>query len=119
MWLPAGEASHSSFGILCEFQFLPESMVTGGKLTMLSWPRVIASFDAIPEVYHGALKELLGDRRDLPYLVYAPRLARFLDTTSEKLICDLSALSSLEQHRWRVGGRTTKRPVQRIDRARE
>ncbi len=88
-------------------------MLTGARQTMLSWARVIESYDAIPEIYQGSCEMLLRDNQAFPYLVLTPALDGIRRKTTEKLICEVNdSLYVLE----RVGQRiiTTAYPLKTI-----
>ncbi len=66
------------------------SLLTGSAQTMLSWSKVIESYDDVPEVYKGFFKTLLGDSKTFPHVVLTPALDRFLHKTPERLVCDVN-----------------------------
>ena len=66
----------------------PEPVLTGARQTMMSWSKVIESYDEIPPIYRPILDPLLAASPGFPYIVLAPPLDKFLRKTSEKLICD-------------------------------
>jgi len=51
------------------------STLTGARQTMLSWSKVIESYEAVPEVFRGLYKMILGDEPQFPYTVFAPAIA--------------------------------------------
>ena len=80
---------------------------------MLSWAKVVESYDAIPEIYQGSCEMLLANSPVFPYLVLAPALDGIRRKTTEKLICEVNdSLYVLE----RVGQRivTTAYPLKTI-----
>ncbi len=66
---------------------------------MLSWARVIDSFEAVPEIYRDAYQALAGNTGLVPYAVLAPAQASpRISKSSEKLLCEISgALYVLER----------------------
>ena len=67
---------------------LSSPVLTGARQTMMSWSKVIESYEEIPEIYRPFLDPLLAASPGFPYIVLAPPLDKFLRKTSEKLICD-------------------------------
>ena len=47
-------------------------VLTGTKSTMLSWMKVIESFEQVPEYYQNTCRDLLGDETIFPYMVLSP-----------------------------------------------
>lgn len=66
----------------------PEPVLTGARQTMMSWSKVIESYEEIPEIYRPFLDPLLAASPVFPHIILAPPLDKFLRKTSEKLICD-------------------------------
>lgn len=63
-------------------------LLTGAKQTMMSWAKVIESYEMVPEVYKPFFKTLPGGILSFPYTVLAPPLHGFRHKTTEKLICE-------------------------------
>jgi hypothetical protein len=83
-----------------------EPLLTGAKQTMLSWSKVIESYDEIPDVYRPSLEPILTASQDFPYMVLAPPLDKLLRRTNQKLVCDSpDAIHILE----RSGGQVLKK----------
>ncbi len=55
---------------------------------MLSWSKVVESFESMPEVFKSSYKMALGDARPFPYIVFAPSIAGVHGKTTEKLLCE-------------------------------
>ncbi len=66
------------------------SKLTGAQQTMLSWSKVVISYDAVPEAYRSSYKMILGDEPQFPHTVFAPAITGFGRTTTEKLLCEVS-----------------------------
>jgi hypothetical protein len=67
----------------------PFSLLTGARQTMMSWSKVIESFDAVPEAYKDFFKTRLKDGQAFPYVVFSPSLDSFTRKTTEKMVCDI------------------------------
>ena len=75
------------------------SVLTGAKQTMLSWSRVIESYEAVPEVYKDFFKTQIGNYLEFPFVVLAPALDRFPHWTTEKLICNSNETITILERR--------------------
>src|SRR5512136_2125221 len=78
--------------------------LTGARQTMMSWARVLRSYDEIPAHYREAVRPLVEGRPVFPYLVLAPAQGGTRHKVSEKLLCDVDDTFYLVE---RVGGRLT------------
>jgi hypothetical protein len=66
-------------------------MMTGARQTMMSWARVIDSFDSVPAIYKNPYQTLVGNTCTLPYTLFAPaqgspRIKKHID----RLLCTLN-----------------------------
>ncbi|MCX6079396.1 MAG: hypothetical protein NTW32_07670 [Chloroflexi bacterium] len=61
------------------------SSLTGAKQTMMSWPRRIESYEALPELYKNFFKAELADHSTFPYVVLIPPIDKPI---TEKLIIE-------------------------------
>jgi hypothetical protein len=66
----------------------PTGSMTGARMTMLSWAKLIDSFEAVPEVYKGFFKTAGWDGVEFPHVVLTPAIDRWRYKLPEKLICD-------------------------------
>ena len=66
------------------------STFTGARQTMLSWSKVVESYDAVPKAFRSSFKMILGDGAPFPYTVFAPAIAGLRHRTREKLICEVN-----------------------------
>ncbi len=62
------------------------NLLTGARQTMLSWIKVIKSFDDLPEAYKSTVLELLTDGQGFPYAVFAPPVSGSRFYPTEKLV---------------------------------
>jgi len=62
------------------------STLTRSRQTMLSWSKVVESYDAIPGAFRSSYKKALGDESQFSYTVFAPAIAGFDHKTTEKLL---------------------------------
>lgn len=62
--------------------------MTGARQTMLSWAKVIESFESVPEAFKAAYKTTIGDVDPFPYTVFTPSFSGLKRRTSEKLLCE-------------------------------
>jgi hypothetical protein len=67
----------------------PAAPLTGTRQTMMSWARVLRSYDEIPAVYREVIRPLVEGRSVFPYLVFAPVMSGTRHKDSEKLLCDV------------------------------
>jgi hypothetical protein len=73
-------------------------VLTAREQTMLTWAKVIETYDAVPKAYQDFFKPFLVDGQTFPYTVLTPSRKGYLDRTisregyidrtTEKLICD-------------------------------
>ena len=66
------------------------SQLTGARQTMLSWAKVIESWEAVPEVYRNSFSMVVAEGSSLPYTVFAPSIVGWGRKTTEKLLCEVS-----------------------------
>ncbi len=66
------------------------STLTGGQQTMLSWAKVIESYESIPEAYRSSYNSVLGDEPPFPYTVLAPAIPGLRHRATEKLLCEMN-----------------------------
>lgn len=66
------------------------STLTGARQTMMSWSKVVESYEAVPEAYRSSYQMTVGDGAPFPYTVFAPAIASFRHKTTEKLLCEVS-----------------------------
>jgi len=66
------------------------STLTGARQTMLSWSKVVESYEAVPEAYRSSCKMTLRDGTPFPYTVFAPAIAGLRHRTTEKLLCEVN-----------------------------
>jgi hypothetical protein len=65
--------------------------MTGARQTLLSWARVIDSFETVPDIYKNPYQALVGNTGALPYTVLAPAQGAFRGRKSrERLLCEIS-----------------------------
>lgn len=65
------------------------SKLTGAQQTMLSWAKVIDTYELIPEAFMSSYQKFLKDEPIFPYTVFAPSIAGFHHKTTEKLLCEI------------------------------
>jgi hypothetical protein len=58
------------------------------ELTKLSWANKIRSYPDVPAAYQDFFEPLLAAGREFPYTVLTPSFERFINPTTEKLVCD-------------------------------
>jgi hypothetical protein len=64
--------------------------MTGARQTMMSWAKVIDSFEAVPEIYKKPYQALVKNIDTLPYTVLAPAQGNLRDRKSaERLLCEI------------------------------
>ncbi|HNT24034.1 MAG TPA: hypothetical protein PKM21_06705 [Anaerolineales bacterium] len=63
-------------------------LLTGARQTMMSWSKVVESYENIPEIFKSAFEMELGAEGTFPYTVFAPAIAAFGTKTTEKLLCE-------------------------------
>jgi len=66
------------------------SRLTGARQTMLSWSRVVDSFESMPEVFKNSYLLALGELQPFPYVVFAPCMAGLRRKVTEKLLVETS-----------------------------
>jgi hypothetical protein len=57
---------------------------------MMSWARVIDSFETVPDIYQNSYQALVGNTDTLPYTVLAPAQVSPRSKSSERLLCEIS-----------------------------
>jgi hypothetical protein len=62
-------------------------LLTGGRQTMLSWSRVIESYEAVPDVFKDSCKTMLEHCHPFPFVVLAPVTTGTRHKATEKLLC--------------------------------
>ncbi len=88
-------------------------VLTGAKQTMISWTKVIESYEAVPAIYKTSFEPQSADAQ-FPYTLLTPALTKAKGKTSEKLIYDADdAIHILE---W-SGGQVIKKsyPYQTVN----
>ncbi len=88
-------------------------LLTGAKQTMLSWVKIIESYEEIPEAYKNSCKAVLENRRPFPHLIFTPFHKGVKHDVAEKLLCEVDEVF----HIWeRVGGQivSTAYPLKTI-----
>ena len=57
---------------------------------MMSWAKVVDSFETIPDIYQNSYQALVGNTDTLPYTVLAPAQVSPRSKSSERLLCEIS-----------------------------
>ena len=68
------------------------SFLTGDKLIMLSWARLIRAYDELPDGYKSFFDPLIGRGHEFPYSVLSPAISGYLRKNPEKLICEIDQM---------------------------
>jgi hypothetical protein len=75
----------------------PRSVINNFN-SMITWSRVIETFEALPEIYHPLVHQLQSELGHLPYMVLTP-FDNFSSKTPEQVICSVKdRLYILEPH---------------------
>jgi hypothetical protein len=78
---------------LMELQYSPRPLMGlpllhPAELTRLSWANKIRSYHDVPDAYQDFFGPLFATGREFPYTVLTPSFERFINPTTEKLVCD-------------------------------
>lgn len=65
------------------------TFLTGDRLIMLSWAKLIRSYDELPEAYKAFFDSQLA-QEEFPYTVLSPAITGYLRKVPEKLICEIN-----------------------------
>jgi hypothetical protein len=78
------------------------AQLTGARQTMMSWSKVIESYEAVPEAYKSIFASNSNTGRAFPFTVLAPSLDRSTHNTSEKIIYEFDNAIHIAENK---GGR--------------
>ncbi len=70
--------------------YSPYAKLSGARQTMMSWAKVIDSFETVPDIYKNSYQTLVGNTDALPYTVLAPAQVSPRSTSRERLLCEIN-----------------------------
>jgi hypothetical protein len=76
----------------------PKATMSAGEITRLSWARHIENIDALPEIYHDEMIEIIHDGHEFPFTVVTPTFEGFLWREREKVIFNIDRKIFIFEH---------------------
>ncbi len=74
------------------------SKLTGARQTMLSWSKVVESFESMPEAFRSSYELTLGDVQPFPYVVFAPSITGTRRKVFDRLLCEANNRIYIWEH---------------------